>query len=56
MFASNSYEHKTYAWGCEEGVEAERERVLSLWKAEMNCSCEQPMQHLAARIKGDNSD
>jgi len=32
MFKSNSYEHKTYAWGCEEGAQAERERIIALLK------------------------
>ena len=36
------------------GRSAERERVLRLWRAEMKCPCEEPMQHLASRIKGKN--
>ena len=31
----------------------ERRRVLNLWEKEMKCSCEEPMQHLASRIKGE---
>jgi hypothetical protein len=37
------------------GRESERERVLSLWELEMQCPCEEPMQHLASRIKGDKN-
>lgn len=36
------------------GQESERERILSLWEAEMKCPCEEPMQHLAALIKGES--
>jgi hypothetical protein len=36
-----------------EGELRERERVLALWEAEMVCPCEEPMQHLASRIKGE---
>jgi hypothetical protein len=32
----------------------ERERILTLWEAEMICPCEEPMQHLASHIKGEN--
>ena len=35
------------------GRDSERERILSLWEAEMKCPCEEPMQHLLVRIKGD---
>lgn len=36
------------------GRQDEREQILALWEAEMKCPCEEPMQHLAERIKGDN--
>lgn len=32
----------------------ERNRVLALWEEEMKCPCEEPMQHLASLIKGEN--
>jgi hypothetical protein len=36
------------------GRDSERERILSLWEAEMKCPCEEPMQHLSALIKGES--
>lgn len=36
------------------GVQQERKRVLALWKAEMKCLCEEPMQHLASLIKEES--
>ncbi len=30
MFELNSPEHKAYAWGCEEGEQAERARIIAL--------------------------
>lgn len=30
MFELNSPEHKAYAWGCEEGEQAERKRIIAL--------------------------
>lgn len=36
------------------GAQQERERILKLWEAEMECFCEEPMQHLASLIKGEN--
>jgi len=36
------------------GVQQERKRILALWKEEMNCPCEEAMQHLALRIKEEN--
>jgi len=32
----------------------ERNRILALWEEEIECSCEEPMQHLATLIKGEN--
>jgi hypothetical protein len=36
------------------GRDSERERILALWESEMQCPCEEPMQHLASLIKGNN--
>jgi hypothetical protein len=36
------------------GAQQERERILALWEAEMICPCEEPMQHLASLIRGEN--
>ena len=36
------------------GAQQERNRILALWDAEMNCTCEEAMQHLALRIKEEN--
>jgi hypothetical protein len=36
-----------------EGELRERDRIMALWDAEMECTCEEPMQHLAFLIKGE---
>ena len=33
MFEFNSPEHKAYAWGCQEGAQEERERIVALLKS-----------------------
>jgi hypothetical protein len=47
-------ELKAHSAGAEAGRKSERRRILRLWDTEMKCSCEEPMQHLASRIKGKN--
>jgi hypothetical protein len=32
----------------------ERQLAIELWYREMACHCEEPMQHLLSRIKGEN--
>jgi len=36
------------------GERAERERIINLWELEMACGCEDAMNHLKQRIKGEN--
>lgn len=37
-----------------QGAYQEKERIIKLWQQEMACKCEDPMNHLAALIKGAN--
>lgn len=37
----------------EKGIANEQERIIELWEQEMKCDCEDPMNHLAALIKGE---
>lgn len=46
--------HKTSMDCLERGKIVERERIIKLWQQEMACKCEDPMNHLAALIKGEN--
>jgi hypothetical protein len=36
------------------GVFRERKRILTLLETEMQCPCEEPMQHLESLINGEN--
>ncbi len=36
------------------GVTLERERIIRLWHLEMDCDCEEAMQHLKKLIEGEN--
>ena len=45
---------EAYSAGVAWGVKSERERIIKLWKQEMNCNCEDAMGHLLALIKGEN--
>lgn len=36
------------------GAKMEREHILTLLEVEMQCPCEEPMQHLASLINGEN--
>jgi hypothetical protein len=47
-------ELKAHGAGAEAGRNAERRRIMKLWETEMECSCEEPMQHLESRIKEEN--
>jgi len=47
-------EHKCRCAGCTKSAKAERELIIELWYREMACHCEEPMQHLLSRIKGEN--
>lgn len=51
-------EDKDEIWQClscyDDGVkQEERERIIKLWDLEMACDCEEAMQHLKERIKGE---
>jgi hypothetical protein len=48
-------EDKAYEVGMNIGKLNERERILAIWDAEMQCPCETPMHHLASLIKGENN-
>jgi hypothetical protein len=58
MFELNSPEHKAYAWGCEEGEQAERKRIIALLKesypAGWDYAEKDPIQSVIALIEGES--
>lgn len=54
-FSGNTIGDKAiYLTGVERGKKQEQERIIKLWNIEMACDCEDAMNHLKQRIKGEN--
>jgi len=48
------YKNSDYVQGVERGMGIQQQHTIHLWYEEMKCNCEDAMNHLLKRIKGEN--